>query len=71
MTEEQRGKAIKVKCLFTDNDLGYTEGNVYDAVLYEDNAVDVPMNDLGIASMLFAGEYIVYDNEILEDEDDL
>lgn len=57
MTEEQRGKAIKVKCLFTDNDLGYTEGNVYDAVLYEDNAVDVPMNDLGIASMLFENEW--------------
>ena len=59
MTEEQRGKAIKVKCLFTDNDLGYTEGNVYDAVLYEDNAVDVPMNDLDIASMLFDGEWVL------------
>ena len=59
MTEEQKGKAIKVKCLFTDNDLGYTEGNVYDAVLYEDNAVDVPMNDLGIASMLFDGEWVL------------
>ena len=59
MTEEQRGKAIKDKCLFTDNDLGYTEGNVYDAVLYEDNAVDVPMNDLGIASMLFESEWVL------------
>ena len=59
MTDEQKGKAIKVKCLFTDNDLGYTEGNVYDAVLYEDNAVDVPMNDLGIASMLFDGEWML------------
>ena len=59
MTDEQKGKAIKVKCLFTDNDLGYTEGNVYDAVLYEDNAVDVPMNDLGIASMLFENERVL------------
>ena len=59
MTDEQKGKAIKVKCLFTDNDLGYTEGNVYDALLYEDNAVDVPMNDLGIASMLFDGEWVL------------
>ena len=59
MTEEHKGKAIKVKCLFTDNDLGYTEGNVYDAVLCEDNAVDVPMNDLGIASMLFENEWML------------
>lgn len=59
MTDEQKGKTIKVKCLFTDNDLGYTEGNVYNAFLYEDNAVDVPMNDLGIASMLFDGEWVL------------
>ena len=59
MTDEQKGKAIKVKCLFTDNDLGYTEGNVYDAFLYEDDAVDVPMNDLGIASMLFESEWVL------------
>ena len=59
MTDEQKGKAIKVKCLFTDNDLGYTEGNVYNAFLYEDNAVDVPMNDLGIASMLFENEWVL------------
>ena len=63
MTDEQKGKAIKVKCLFTDNDLGYTEGNVYDAVLYEDNAVDVPMNDLGIASMLFDGEWVLVEED--------
>ena len=59
MTEEHKCKTIKVKCLFTDNDLGYTEGNVYNASLYEDNAVDVPMNDLGIASMLFDGEWML------------
>ena len=63
MTDEQKGKAIKVKCLFTDNDLGYTEGNVYDAVLYEDNAVDVPMNDLGIASMLFENEWVLVEED--------
>ena len=59
MTDEHKCKTIKVKCLFTDNDLGYTEGNVYNAFLYEDNAVDVPMNDLGIASMLFDGEWVL------------
>ena len=63
MTDGQKGKAIKVKCLFTDNDLGYTEGNVYDAVLYEDNAVDVPMNDLGIASMLFENEWVLVEED--------
>ena len=59
LTDEQKGKEIKVKCLFTDNDLGYTEGKVYDAILYEDSDVDVPMNDLGIASMLFDGEWVL------------
>ena len=63
MSDEQKGKAIKVKCLFTDNDLGYTEGNVYDAFLYEDNAVDVPMNDLGIASMLFESEWVLVEED--------
>jgi len=63
---------MKIKCLIQDDELKFTKDRTYTTEHLPDEDGDIRVVcDGGWESMLFAGEYIVVGNEILEDEDDL